>query len=275
MMKKIVSLLAIAALTAIGSMAVQAGQYPRTGVNGSMHDITYLGAGPDAGTYNQDDFQRVCIFCHTPHNAQPQGDPPAPLWNHQLGVDLNAYVWAAPANNNILIDVDPLIGPSRLCMGCHDGITAVDKHGPSVGTAQGTGAYQALPGHAMTNAGRAITDLTVTHPIGFQYSDAETYRNAGGATELVPAATGLFIERITSLATNDTRNRAGTGFTYQTKKISDVLYGGYVTCASCHEVHNPNNALNDPSVNTPGFRPNYFVWAREQGSALCLSCHIK
>src|ERR1035437_8037636 len=40
MMKKLVTLLAIAALTVIASSAAFAGQFPATGVNGSMHDIT-------------------------------------------------------------------------------------------------------------------------------------------------------------------------------------------------------------------------------------------
>ena len=146
MMKKLVSLLAIAALTALGFSAALAGQSPATGVNGSMHDITYLGQAGSYG-YSQDDFQRVCIFCHTPHNAQPNGAVPAPLWNHEAStVDLAPYTWAAPANLPIAFDVDPLIGPSRLCMGCHDGVTAVDKHGPTTGTAEGTTNYKSLPG---------------------------------------------------------------------------------------------------------------------------------
>jgi hypothetical protein len=267
-MKKLATLLAIAALTALGASAVIAGQAPTTGVNGSMHDITYLG-GTGYGGYQQDDFQRVCIFCHTPHNAQPQGDVPAPLWNHaESTVDLAPYTWAAPANLPITFDVDPLIGPSRLCMGCHDGITAVDKHGPDVGTAAGTAAYKALPGTAMSSPGRAITDLTVTHPIGFLYSEAQAVRPG----ELVDPLEE-FIDNVPDGPDVDTTDRAlwgGTG-----KVINDTLYGGYMTCASCHEVHNTKNSPNNPSVNTPGFTPNYFVWAREKNSALCLSCHIK
>jgi cytochrome c553 len=269
MMKKLVTLLAIAALTALGSSALFAGQAPQTGVNGSMHDITYLGS-TGYGGYQQDDFQRVCIFCHTPHNAQPNGDVPAPLWNHEAAtVDLAPYTWAAPANLPIAFDVDPLIGPSRLCMGCHDGITAVDKHGPDVGTAAGTAAYKALPGTAMSSPGRAITDLTVTHPIGFLYSDAVAVR---GLTELV-ADSQFFIDNVPDGPTTNSVTRAG--YTYTTKKISDTMYSGYMTCASCHEVHNTKNSANNPSINTPGFTPNYFVWAREKNSALCLSCHIK
>jgi len=272
MMKKLVTLLAIAALSALGASAAMAGQTAATGVNGSMHDITYLGQAGGFG-YNQDDFQRVCIFCHTPHNAQPNGDVPAPLWNHpESTVDLAPYTWAAPANLPIAFDVDPLIGPSRLCMGCHDGITAVDKHGPTVGTAEGTPAYKALPGNPMASAGRFITDLTVTHPIGFTYADAFSVR---GATELVDPTTGYFLASVPDGPNVNTNDRAGSGFVDGTKKISDTLYGGFVTCASCHEVHNTKNAVNDPSIYTPSFSPNYFVWAKEKNSALCLSCHIK
>jgi hypothetical protein len=271
MMKKLVSMLAIAALTAIGFSAALAGQNAATGVNGSMHDITYLGQMGSYG-YNQDDFQRVCIFCHTPHNAQPNGSVPAPLWNHEEStVDLPPYTWAAPANLPIPFDVDPLIGPSRLCMGCHDGITAVDKHGPSVGTAAGTTNYKNLPGTVMASPGRIITDLTVTHPIGFLYQDAV---NARGTDEVVNANTN-FLDSVPMMdASINTYDRT-TGWSYKNKKISDTLYGGYLTCASCHEVHNTKNAVNDPAVFNASYRPNYFVWSKETGSALCLSCHYK
>jgi hypothetical protein len=268
-MNKIASSLIVAALTALGASVALSGQAPQSGINGSMHDLTYQGQVFPAA-YNQDDFQRVCIFCHTPHNAQPQGAVPAPLWNHEEStVALAPYTWASPANLPIAIDVDPLIGPSRLCMGCHDGITAADKHGPLVGSASGTAAYNALPGHAMSAPGKAITDLTVTHPIGFLYSDAMAER---GPTELVPDSQ-FFLDTVPDGPANDTHVR--TGWTYTTKRISDTLFGGYVTCASCHEVHNSKNSLNDPSVNTPGYTPNYLVWAREKNSALCLSCHLK
>jgi hypothetical protein len=151
-------------------------------------------------------------------------------------------------------------------MGCHDGLTAVDSHGPTVGTA--AGAPPTGGGTAMTSSGRYINDLTVTHPIGFLYSDAYAVR---GATELMPASS-QFIDRVPNAATADTHTRAG--WTTLTTKISDVLYNGYVTCASCHEVHNTKNSENDPQIRGP-FKPNYFVRAREQNSALCLSCHIK
>jgi hypothetical protein len=265
MMKKLIAVLSFAVLT-VGAVA-NAGMTPRTGVNGSFHDITYLGS--QYGYYNQDDFQRVCIFCHTPHNAQVNAL--APLWNHTMSAlpPTQAYAWAAPANLAIGFAADYLVGPSRLCESCHDGVTAVDSHGPTagVGTAQGNNNGN----HALASVGRFFGEaqLATTHPIGFLYSEAMTNRPG----ELMDPTTNFFIDTVPDGNTNpDTRNRAT--WTAGTKMINDTLYGGYVTCASCHEVHNMNNAVN-PAPISGGAAPNYFTWAPEKNSALCLSCHIK
>ena len=241
---------------------------PGTGISGSFHDIGYLGAV--YGNYVQDDYQRTCIYCHTPHNAQSFSSEMAPLWNRAASsVNLTPYSWAAPANLSIPYNADPLVGPSRLCMSCHDGVTAVDSHGPYVGTAQGE-----LVGSSVLNSpGRFIDNLSITHPIGFLYQDAVNARPG----ELVDPS-NYFIDRVPSGAaamTAKTRERVASNYTYLTKKISDTLYGGYITCASCHDAHNTYNVMNDPSLSNPSFTPNYFVWATEQNSAMCLSCHIK
>ena len=259
-------ILAAAAHTAI------AGSAPRTGISGSFHDISYLGA--TIGSYQQDDYQRVCIFCHTPHNAQPATSGiNVPLWSHDIStVNLTPYVWTAPDNLPIAFNADRLVGPSRLCMSCHDGVTAVDSHGPTQGSSRGANNGSSL----LTSTGRYIDNLAITHPIGFLYQDA---LDARGNNEIVDP-NNFFIDRVPSGALAASSNtapalRAGSGFTYTNKKIKDTLYGGYLTCASCHDVHNTNNSANDPSVTNPAHTPNYFVWAREQNSALCLSCHVK
>jgi hypothetical protein len=271
MMKKLVILLAVASITASASLAL-AGSAAKTGVNGSMHDINVAGGG----TYKADQYQRVCAFCHTPHNALPSGLAPAPLWNHaQSNVTLDPYVWASPLNAGITINADPLIGPSRLCMGCHDGVTAVDSHG-SAGSFNGgntkmTSSYTDALGNT---AKRYITDLTVTHPIGFKYADAVGARLDGN--QLVPATTGFIADATTlvSGATTFDTNTRGTLAT-TTKKIQDTLYGGYLTCASCHDVHNSVNAAPLASTIAAGNSYNYFLYAQEEGSAICLSCHVK
>ncbi len=269
-LRKLACALAVVAIVATTAGVSMAGKDPGTGVNESMHDITYLGTAY-SGAYNVDDFQRVCVFCHTPHNALPNGDVPAPLWNHAPSeVRLEAYVWAAPANSQIGYNIDPLVGPSRLCMACHDGVTAVDSHGSSGSKMNGnhpmTSAYTDGLGNV---AKRYIEDLAVTHPIGFLYADAEQARNTGGLQEIVAADT-----RFLTAVPTDPNTKTRAGFTYGNKRISDTLYSGYFTCASCHEVHNTNNIASAPAL-SDGHIPNYFLWAPEEKSTICLSCHIK
>ena len=261
-------LLLVAFVTVIGPGMAEAGSLPGTGINGSLHDIGYLGAV--FNHYAQDDYQRTCIFCHTPHNAQPANTGVPPLWNRaDSAVNLTPYAWAAPANLPIAFNADPLVGPSRLCMSCHDGVTAVDSHGPFTGSAQGH-----LEGATLLSSpGRYIDNLSAIHPIGFLYQDAMDARPG----ELIDPS-NCYIDRVPSGAAAQaisTRDRLASNFTYRTKKIVDTLYGGYVTCASCHDAHNTENAVNDAALSNPGYIPNYFVWAREQNSALCLSCHVK
>jgi hypothetical protein len=250
-----------------------AGRDPGTGVNESAHDITFLAGQGLNGNYVADDFQRVCVFCHTPHNALPNGAVPAPLWNHApSNVVMQPYDWAAPANAAITFDIDPLIGPSRLCMACHDGVTAVDSHGSSGSDMNGNNPMTRTYVDGLGNTTkRFIEDLAVTHPIGFRYADAEQVRNANGMQEIVPAAT-LFLTSITASDPN-TKTR-GAGWNYGNKRIADTLYSGYFTCASCHEVHNTNNVASAPAT-SDGHIPNYFLWSPEEKSTICLSCHVK
>ena len=269
-MKKLLILLTIASVTS-GASQASAGSAARTGINGSMHDINVAGGG----NYKGDLFQRTCAFCHTPHNSLPSGSVPAPLWNHAPStVSLAPYTWASPANQGVAFNTDPLIGPSRLCMACHDGITAVDSHGSAGSFNGGSTRMTASYTDALGNtAKRYITDLTVTHPIGFKYADAVTARNVTGSTELVLSTYG-YIGDNQLVGMNFNTNSRGS-LTYSTKTIADTLYSGYLTCASCHDVHNSINASPAASTIAAGNSYNYFLYAQEEGSAICLSCHIK
>jgi hypothetical protein len=269
-MKKLARILAVAAIASMSASYAFAGGAAGTGINGTFHDISYLG---NAGQgFNADQYQRVCVFCHTPHNAQSTSGTGvvAPLWNHAIttqNMGTQPYQWAAPANLPISFNTtDYLIGPSRLCESCHDGSLAADAHG-GVGT--GNNGTHVLSGN------NAITDLSVTHPIGFLYADAVTNRNTTGGIQEVADPSSFYLRSVpitsggASAMNTQPAQRAATGFTYGTKRISDTLYSGYMTCASCHDVHNTNNVVGSVG----GY--NYFLWAPEEGSAICLSCHIK
>jgi hypothetical protein len=270
-MKRLTLAVVVIAGIATSATVALAGPKAGTGINGSLHD---LNSDTFKTNFAHDKFERSCVFCHTPHNALAANtDNLSPLWNHaDNGLNLKGkpYLWVAPLNlqtgKPITIASDPLIGPSRLCMACHDGSTAVDAHGSAGSDSNGTKQMTATYTDALGNtANRFITDLTVTHPIGFKYSDAWTAR---GAKELVPSSSGFIAGDI--VASSWDTNTRGT-LALSTKRIQDTLYGsdGYMTCASCHDVHNTLNV----SDSTNSY--NYFLYAKEQGSAICLSCHVK
>jgi len=299
MKKTLTSVIAIGCLTAAGS--AYAGLGAGTGVNGSLHDMTKVVQG------TADNMGRVCVYCHAPHHSKPKdtyspgtGIPDTtaqyPLWNHKFSTQtFSPYIWATPDNQGIAGNInDPLIGPSRLCMTCHDGNVAVDEHGAWQGTqAQGGTSQNFIQNIPIGDGARAnlSPDLTNTHPIGFDYNYLAANRNrnvsnganglgADGATEIVPSnnhyADSIVISDTDGYYNQVSRNQGG-------KRIVDNLYNGSIlTCATCNEVHNKENVVQDtykfsPVVTPFGTqtRPNYFLYAKETNSLICLSCHVK
>lgn len=164
----------------------------------SPHDLTTLSTGPLAA--NVIGANGICLPCHTPHNPESgvvQAD--APLWNHEVALAANFSTYTTLAGNTAG-EVD---GPSRLCLGCHDGVTALDSYGGATGST------------LMTDPGgvRGVivgTDLSDDHPVGVPYPVN---------SEFVAAAT---------VTTNGL-------------KLYDV--GGLrVECQSCHDPHDTTNA---------------------------------
>lgn len=244
MKKKILDLLVIAAFAVIGGTVAYAGSTPGTGVPGSKHDINILtGATPDTQG-------RVCAFCHTPHHAvDPTASDYMPLWSHDLTQQVYIPYQSITLEAETKNVVDPLSGPSRLCMSCHDGLIAADQHygATESGTLvlKGDGFGQMAVG---TNG-----DLTNDHPIGFDYT------KVAGASGGAGTDRGIFPATDTLTYKN---NQAAV-------KVKDQLWGGNImTCATCHDVHNKDNT-------NGGANGNYFVYAPQKDSALCLTCHDK
>jgi len=269
--------------------AALAGLPAGTGVNGSLHDMTrVVPATADA-------MGRVCVYCHAPHHATVTDgtglQAPLPLWNHQLSTaNFTPYTWATPDNaaapGSLIDSNDVLAGPSRLCMTCHDGNVAIDEHGVNTNStwkqAGGTSISTLEGGRANLTA-----DLSTTHPIGFDYIQVAAFRNAKSSngsgvnnadgTEIVNAtnhyASAIALSTVQGTYNTVTRNQGG-------KTIADNLYGGSImTCATCHEVHNKENAVQDNFNGKNGSdstkAPNYFLYAKETNSLICLSCHVK
>ena len=165
----------------------------------------------------------ICIACHTPHN----GDltvPGAPLWSHEVSTaTFTVYVGGGT--------MDATVGQpsaqSLLCLSCHDGTVALDSYGGTTGTTFLTALDDGFVG----------TDLSNDHPISFTYDDN------------LATTDGALHDPLTA--------NSGLGGSID----EDLLFGGRVQCASCHDVHGTGNT--------------YLLRIDNAGSALCLTCHNK
>ena len=110
---------------------------------------------------------QICIFCHTPHNAAPQ----TPLWNRN---DSTATFGHYSSSSLVIRKTSAAnygepTGSSRLCLSCHDGVTA---GGISLGNVLGgAGAIpmqngDKISGEALFTANKIRTGH---HPVSFVY----------------------------------------------------------------------------------------------------------
>lgn len=118
----------------------------------NKHNLSTTGPGPVKSTV----LTEICVFCHTPHNANPA----VPLWNQTLssGVTYQPYT-----STTIKATVGLPTGSSKLCLACHDGTVAL---GNTINNGripmQGLNAQGQLTGRSVLG-----TDLRNDHPISF------------------------------------------------------------------------------------------------------------
>jgi len=80
----------------------------------TKHNLSVSGPG----TVRASSETRICVFCHTPHNATPS----SPLWNKDIQPQVYT-VYTSPT-----LRAGPLpqpTGPTKLCLSCHDGTIAM------------------------------------------------------------------------------------------------------------------------------------------------------
>ncbi len=123
----------------------------------TKHNLSVSGPGPIRALTET----RICVFCHTPHNATPQ----SPLWNKEL--EPQVYnVYASPT-----LRAGPLpqpSGPTKLCLSCHDGTIALGAVVNPAGGITMAGATTLAPG-SLSNFG---LNLSGHHPVSFNYRNA-------------------------------------------------------------------------------------------------------
>ena len=124
------------------------------GIINTVHNLS--ASGP--GEYKSYTEQRVCIFCHTPHNATPS----TPLWNKELKPQ-NYVLYTSSSMQAV---TQQPTGPSRLCLSCHDGTVALGAvKVPSGGIQMNREIEPGTPSYI----GTILSD---DHPVSFSYFDS-------------------------------------------------------------------------------------------------------
>ncbi|HEY2775803.1 MAG TPA: cytochrome c3 family protein [Candidatus Binatia bacterium] len=247
------------------AMAFDGSYTPGAGILNTVHDLGHAHDGMNYTAMPADSLNRVCIFCHAPHNTyrlSPAnggpgvgGGPQAPdafdylpLWNHEPTGNAGSYTMyqngpgaptvGAKASQAIQEGTMNPGGASLLCLSCHDGSVAVNSYG---NTSQLTRSQSS--GGATIGVQYVIGQdnyLGNHHPIGFNYDDVQ--------------AADIGIRQ----ADTATLGSAGT--------VRDHLLGTGNTqmeCATCHSVHNKGNT------------GETLLWRSDTESRLCLTCHDK
>ena len=230
---------------------------PGAGINASPHDLSRSDTGMDYKSAPPDPLNRICIFCHAPHNTYrlSTGTGGAgtvadtafgylPLWNHVLQEDVIYTMYEDGGGQPVYGGAKPSQAikygmtagsSSLLCLSCHDGSVAPNSYGNSEGQ---------LP-KSISSGGGVIADsygvgkekyLGNHHPIGFNYD----------------------------LVQGDDINIESADFALMTPAMTVRAFlsaTGTMECGTCHSVHNTGNS------------GQTLLW-RDRSNQLCETCHL-
>lgn len=187
---------------------------------------------------------RICVFCHTPHGASAQ----SALWNRK-----DPSTASFPLYASVTVDIknipaaqydnsDPATypnGATRMCLSCHDGVSAVGEvlSGLEPMTSQIALTFATLNAAGST----AVVDLATSHPVSFVYNaTVQTAINTaeGGANYKLPGAVPLdSMERMQCTTCHDPHEDTLSGgynlpFWRNYTGVEAIDYDS--TCQDCH-----------------------------------------
>ena len=212
-----------------------------TSGGGGVHDVKAV------------DEERVCVFCHTPHHATTDG----PLWSRKSNISM----YVPYASTTIIAEPQQPLGPSRLCLSCHDGTVALGK---LVGDYPLSTLGQ-IPSDADPKKNSNLgLNLTTSHPISMPYGMSSELHDA-----VTLEAKGIKLEEGTYVectSCHDAHNNQFGNFLVQDSSTQhDAL------CTSCHNTAGWSNQ--DSTHRTGGAR--YAVEVTDQVEADgCVNCHM-
>lgn len=209
------------------------------GVAATSHNLSTSGPG----TYKSATETEVCKFCHTPHAAVAN----TPLWGHandKTGFTRFSSATLVIDADNTFLYQDDIAGASKLCMGCHDGVTALGalvKENIAIG-----------PSDYLT-----ATDLRNKHPVSFVYDGATV-----GAINAIKSANPYDLPDVNTNGTiiND----------FVAEKVRRE--GGRVECTICHDPHE-NRAAAAEQASLPFWVSSTVSGGGDSHDSVCKACH--
>lgn len=247
--------------------------YPTVSFGAPAHNIKYtrhnFGLTKKIGAFAAVNETEICIFCHTPHNAAAGKKF---LWNRVDTVSTFQMYTSSPTLNFTGKPASPS-EVSKMCMTCHDGVSAINA--------------MANPrGVVMPTSGNQIGDLYPDPLLGLGVPpcDESWCLNIGEGSLTNPAddfddtyiagTGGVLLNDHPISFTYDAALASADG-TLNTPGASSIgglpLWNGKVECVTCHDPH--INYID----NTPGGNSAYTPFLRKtmSSSSLCFTCHNK
>ena len=224
----------------------------------SSHDLSLLTGGggtvppPIVGAWQSSNEDEVCIFCHTPHNGIVDDGfgNKLPLWNRTILRNTSGFTLYSSSTLNATVEQPRSM--TLLCMSCHDGITAMNvlvNYGQNNPITMFGGA-----------TGDQLGDVWVP-----SYPDFPG-PNIGGAYIASPNIKDLSDDHPVSFVFDNSLVTADGGLQLPPPGDAVKLFNGRLECASCHDVHKQGDTA-------AGTRP--FLRKTNNGSAMCITCHLK
>jgi hypothetical protein len=194
----------------------------------------------DSTTYPRS--SQICVFCHTPHKASGEG----PLWNRKASTVsfFKHYSSATLAIDSITeSEYGQPNGSSRLCLSCHDGVTALGAvfSTPLTSTSVNIQFTDVRKGQTSENVTLGYETFSSHHPVSFKYND--TVRNI-----------------LRSAPYNKTE------YWYSPPSSTEVKLDKLerMQCTTCHDPHQDKSDVPDPG--TP-------LWTTTTYEKVCWTCH--
>lgn len=277
---------------------------PETGgIVNTRHNLSidWLGADSTIMDVYRNDYDRVCVYCHTPHGANTS-DPmkDAPLWNRtHIG---NTYITFTDQDTGRImkstLDATQPGVSSLTCLSCHDGTLAID----SIINMPGSGGYNVAAEESQVENGHLDTWVNPSGISTFGHATLEDCRSichnpdsfvGDDAPDFGAFVLGLDLTNDHPIGINmpdpvlygfnwpDTVD--GNKWFYDLNeseradrneiRLYDTGDGYEIECASCHDPHGVQLSGGGGGGDAP--LTDTFLRIENAGSNVCLTCHIK